>query len=271
MGSLPQPYYEHAGVTIYHGDCAEVLPALDIQPHLILTSPPYGTMRDYGGHGFDFDRVADTLVACMPAGGVLVWVVRDETVEGSESGESFRQALGFKGRGLLLHDTMIYVRRGSGGLTYTARHSGEFEYMFVLSRGSPATVNVMIDRVSKTPGKKYGGALIHRNRDGVPTSRRGRVTPPVVPRTNVWTYYNGRGAHESALPHEHPATFPVKLAQDHIRTWTNPGDLVLDPMAGSGTTLRAAVDLGRQAVGIEIHEPYLDLIRRRMGQQVLAL
>ena len=266
-----QPYYEHAGVTIYHGDCAKVLPTLSIQPHLILTSPPYGAMRDFGGHGFDFDRVADALVACMPEGGVLVWVTQDETLNWSETGESFRQSLAFMACGLNLHDTMIYQRR-NGPSVWKGKpgYSNAFQYMFVLSRGRPSRLNRIEDRKTAYAGMAMKTGV--RQPDGTVRKSVGHTTPSLIARTNVWTYtvgFNHMG--ETPMLHEHSAPFPLKLAQDHIRTWTNPGDLVLDPMAGSGTTLRAAVDLGRRAVGIEIHEPYLDLIRRRMGQQVLDL
>ena len=94
------PYYEQDGVTLYHGDCAEVLPATGVKANLILTSPPYDNLRTYGGHGFDFDRVADACVGALADGGVLVCVVADATVDGSETGTSFRQALGFMERGL---------------------------------------------------------------------------------------------------------------------------------------------------------------------------
>ena len=69
-------------------------------------------------------------------------------------------------------------------------------------------------------------------------------------------------------PTFHPARFPLQLARDHILSWTNPGDLVIDPMTGSGTTLRAAADLERRAIGIEINPEYCQLIRRRLAQSV---
>jgi len=94
--------------------------------------------------------------------------------------------------------------------------------------------------------------------------------PKYSSRTTIWRYAIGWNR-EDKIAHEHPAIFTINFARDHIHTWTNPGDLVLDPFAGSGTTLRAAENLGRNSVGIEIHTPYIDLIRRRMEQLVLPL
>ena len=69
----------------------------------------------------------------------------------------------------------------------------------------------------------------------------------------------------------HPAVFPPQLARNHILSWTTPGDLVIDPMADSGTTLRAAADLRRRPIGIEINPKYCELIRRRLAQSMLPM
>ena len=257
---------------LHIGDCAEILPELGISPQLILTSPPYDSLRAYGGHGFDFDRVADALVAIMPPGGVLVWVVADATIDGSETGTSFQQALAFKDLGLYLHDTMVYAKIGSNGMTNPGRHQSGFEYMFVLSNGKPRTVNIIGDVPTSQAGRTKQKPT-HRQADGSLLESNPYQIPETTQRNNVWHYDPGFNKCHPGFPtaHKHPATFPYALAADHIRTWTNPGDLVLDPMAGSGTTLRAAKDLGRQYVGIEIHAPYMDIIRERLAQAVLGL
>ena len=260
-------------VHIVEGKAEEHLYSLDRPASLILTSPPYGSLREYGGEGFDYAPVADAIVTALAPGGVLIWVVADETVGGSESGESMRQALGFMERGLLLHDTMIYRRRGNGGRTYNSRHCSGFEFMFVLSKGKPAVVNIIEDvKANPRHMEERTRRKSLRNRAGVVEVRGPKAaTPALVRRDNVWDYSAGRSHSAPDFPqaHEHPAIFPYALAADHVRTWTNVGDLVVDPMAGSGTTLRAAVDLGRAAVGIEAHPPYVDLIRRRMAQEVM--
>ena len=228
-------------------------------------------MTTYGttvGMGFDFDRMADVCVGALAEGGVIVWVVADATVDGSETGTSFRQALGFMERGLKLHDTMIY-QKVAGMNSVPNRYEQSWEYMFVFANGVPETANLIKDRPNITAGStrpfQYSQG---RNRNGAKgISSRPRNTPDIGKRTNVWRYSVGFARSNPG----HPATFPHALAKDHITTWTNPGDLVVDPMAGSGTVSRAAKDLGRDSIAIEIHEPYVDLIRRVMVQEVMGV
>lgn len=180
-----------------------------------------------------------------------------------------KQALTFMERcGLLLYDTMIYARRGNNGLTFPRMHWRAWQYMFVLSNGKPATVNIIHDY----PRSSRSGALVSRAtkrmRDGSMATTKPYELPEVLPRSNVWVYdagYNKCHPPAENVAHEHPATYPYQLAYDHIRTWTNPDDLVIDPMMGSGTTLSAALALGRRAIGIEIHEPYIDIAIRRLA------
>ena len=271
-----KPYYVNDDCSLYQGDLIDVLPQLP-SPELIITSPPYDNLRDYGGHAFDFDRVADALVACMPEGGVLVWIVADATVDGGETGTSFRQVLGFMERGLKLHDTMIYQKMGNSGKYFPNRYPGAFEYMFVCVKGNVTTFHAIQDKPSKQASRTKSIGR-QRNKNGEleftnkTTAETSYTTRSVGLRTNVWEYAVGyRLSAETQIAHEHPAIYPLKLAQDHIRTWTNEGDLVIDPMAGSGTTLRAAKNLGRRSIGIEIHEPYCELIATRLAQKVMAL
>ena len=260
---------------IIHGDACEVLPTLGVKANLILTSPPYDNLRTYGGHGFDFGAMADACVGALAEGGVLVWVVADATVDGSETGTSFRHALGFIERGLKLHQTMIYQKKVELPRTYN-RYCPVTEWMFVFANGVPATANMLEDKKNVSDYRIYhkdkGMGRGHKDSNDMFYRHESRQTKPYGRRTNVWQYKVGHmQSAESLLPHEHPAIFPLALAKDHIRTWTKPGDLVLDPMAGSGTVSRAAKDLGRDSIAIEIHEPYVGLIRRRMAQEVMEL
>ena len=244
--------------------------------NLIVTSPPYDNLRSYGGYveAFDFGAIAPALVECLAPGGALVWVTADAIVDGSETGTSFRQALAFLDLGLRLHQTLIYERALPRPLT-TGRYLLSAQWMFVFSNGKPASVNLLRDRPNLEAGRmrsaSYGAG---RTKDGTPPPRSN--APPMIDapqgkRSQVWRYVTGYNHIAPGFPeaHDHPAIFPYRLAADHITTWSNPGDLVLDPMAGSGTTLRAAVNLGRRALGVEVNPEYCDLIRRRMAQQVL--
>ena len=265
---------------IYLGDCVDVLPQLDIQADLIVTSPPYDELRTYSGQPFNFGAVADACILALAPGGVLVWIVSDGTEKnGSESGTSFRQALGFKDRGLILHDTMIYQKVYPGNPTPN-RYYQVFEYMFVLSNGSPKTFNPIEDRPNLTEGsynvRTYSLGRDKKDNQGKKTHDKPTFTPKMGKRWNVWIYQVGHNQTAKDLTlgrrkaaKKHPAMFPLALASDHIKTWSNPGDLVLDPMAGSGTTLRAALNLDRRAIGVEINPEYYETIQERLSQQVL--
>ena len=257
---------------LYNADCLDILPGeYEGKVNLILTSPPYDTLRNYGGIDFDFESVASAITPCLVPGGVLVWIVNDATINGSETCTSFKHALYFVEHcGLNLHDTMIYAK-GNGPHTGATniRYRQAFEYMFVFSNGSPANVSLINDIPARKPGKNFIGG--RRKPDGSLRASSIEYVPDVLTRRNIWEYTIGYGhSAEMGVCYEHPAIFPLQLAKDHIVSWSKEGDLVLDPMAGSGTTLRAAVNLGRQAVGIEIEEKYCDIIRTRMQQGVLV-
>ena len=272
---IKAPKYKHDDVAVYLGDCYDLLQELEVQADLILTSPPYDTLRQYGGQSFDFEKVADACVMSLKPGGVLVWVVADAVVDGSETGSGMRQALGFMDRGLRLHDTMIYEKMHVGNPTPN-RYLQTWEYMFVLSNGKPNTFNPIIDKPNSGAGRlkiDYAGTGRSKG-DGIVKREvpKKHIIPRYSKRSNVWPYFVGRfHSAEMYAAFRHPAIFPLTLARDHVFTWTNPGDLVLDPMAGSGTTLRAAKNLGRKAVGIEIHEEYIFIIKERLAQHVMAL
>ena len=267
-----KPYYLDSAVTIYHGDCRDILPSLP-KVDLVLTSPPYDDLRIYGGQGFDFLAIAPLAVGILEDGSVLVWVVGDSSSNGSESGTSFSQALEFKRLGLSLHDTMIYEKSGPSYPTQD-KYYQIFEYMFVFSKGKPRTTNLIKDRINRWYGQKWSKVRTRRNVRGelVAHTWSAEEGKEVGVRFNIWRYDVGAGhSAEDMLAHEHPAIFPLALAKDHILSWTNIGDSVLDPLMGSGTTLRAAKDLGRKAIGIEIEERYCEIAAKRMSQTVMAL
>ena len=260
--SLPKPYYSHAGQTIYLGDCREILSELD-KVDMVLTSPPYDNLRDYGGHGIDVMSCVPYVAQSIKQGGVIMWNVADATVNGSETGSSFRQELEFKECGLNIHDTMIYCKEGFA-FPEVNRYHPAFEYMFILSNGSPKTFNVIKDRPNKWAGTRVHG--VRRQRDGkmkrTPTD--GNIYSKDGIRFNWWVIYQ-----RPQPGQKHPAVMPYDMARDHTLTWTNEGETILGPFMGSGTTLVACKQLGRKGIGIEIEERYAEIAALRLSQEVM--
>ena len=235
---------------------------------LTVTSPPYDELRNYNGYHFNFGGIAKNLFRVTKKGGVLVWVVGDQAIKGDETGTSFRQALYFKQVGFSLFDTMIYLKTPRGAVGNNKTYWQAFEYMFVLSKGTPKTINLLKDRENKDErdgdrGTKrlHDGTLLKLKRAGY--SKYGR-------RTNVWEYLIGKGHSASDnIAYKHPAIFPEKLVQDHITSWTNPGDVVFDPMCGSGTTCKMAKLNKRDFIGIDISSEYCEIAKNRLKQKPL--
>ena len=256
------------------GDNTEVLSGFPAEcVDLVVTSPPYDDLRTYGGHSWNFETLAAQLVRVLKPGGVIVWVVADATVNGSETLTSMRQALYFKDEcGLNVHDTMIY-RRETIPMN-SNRYQPEWEYMLVLSKGTPKTVNLLREpsRLHLWGRPEYGRTNAQRAVNGETKKRSHRkLTSETKVRGNVWQYNARPNPSQDPKKWGHPATFPDLLASDHILTWTEPGDVVLDPCNGSGTTTQAAKRLGRQYVGIEINPAYCEIAKTRLAQEILPL
>lgn len=201
-------------------------------------------------------------------GGVVVWIVADETNKGSESGTSFRQALYFKECGFKLYDTMIWYKQLSGAIGSMKRYENTFEYMFVFSKGMPSATNIIKDKPNKNCGKVLHGTV--RQRDGGLKPRGNangsKKTAEFGRRHNVWTIYPER--RNKTI---HPAVFPKQLAQDHIISWSNEGDTVLDCFMGSGTTGLACIDTNRHFIGIELDDTYYNIAKQRIDNAVFSL
>ena len=252
---------EHIGdAVLYLGDCRDVLPQLG-KVDAVVTSPPYDGLRDYGDAcaAFDWRSVIGSCASILAEGGVIIWNVADQTVDGSESGTSFRQALFAMECGLRLHDTMIYCKEG---VTFpdSNRYHPAFEYMFVFSKGAPSTFNGIRDWRNK-----WGGSPMHgtdRNPDGstTPISQQGKTIPQYGLRRNWWVIANPYTGETAG----HPAPMPYKLASDNIESWTVPACVVADPFMGSGTTGVACAKLGRKFIGIEIEPKYFEIACRRI-------
>ncbi len=282
---------------ILHSDCVDALSRVDPDCiDLTVTSPPYDALRDYHGYRFDCPAIASALYRVTKPGGVVVWVVADAVIDGSETGTSFRQALTFQDIGFWLHDTMIYEKNTSAFPANRKgnRYSQTFEYMFVFSKGRPKTANLLCDKPNRWAGSTNWGRNTDRGRDG--QLRHKPDIKPVhdfSPRNNIWRYVPQYEPDETAedvvtsevrryvvgggigqkdkSAYSHHATFPQALAKDHILTWSRPGDVILDPMCGAGTTCLAAQRLDRHFLGIEISREYCELAARRLGCVCISL
>jgi DNA modification methylase len=250
------------------GDCLEVMKTIpDNTIDLTVTSPPYDNLRTYNdtlNWSFEiFKPIAEELYRITTDGGVVVWVVGDATVKGSETGSSFRQALYFKEIGFNLHDTMIYEKLCYMPLTHN-RQEQAFEYMFVFSKGKPKTFNPRLKK-NKEAGKIISG---NRRHDGNKLEKKhgtGKNIKEYGQDVNIWRYATGSVCYGGdAIARKHPAVFPVELAKDHIKVWSNENDLVLDPFMGSGTTGKMCKLLNRNFIGIELDETYFNIAKERI-------
>lgn len=259
---------------LLHGDSLDLLKNIQNESiDLIITSPPYDDIRTYEDSlkwNFDiFQSLAKELKRVLKKGGVIIWVVNDKTKNGSETGTSFKQALFFKEIGLNLHDTMIYQKDNPPPVGGNKRYYSSFEYMFVLSKGSPKTFNP----IKRERRNKYNDKRTHRvknmtrDKNGNFSKKLVKINE-IVKINNIWKYVVSGGVTSSnKIAHKHPAIFPEKLVHDHIISWSNEGDTVLDPMMGSGTTCYVAKKLKRNYIGIEKVKKYFELSKKRVNNE----
>lgn len=256
---------------IINGNCVDVMEKFpDASIDLVVTSPPYDNLRVYKGYSFPFSEIVEQLFRVVKENGIVVWVVSDATIDGSETCTSFRQALKFVEKGFKLHDTMIFQKTNPVPQIYRKRYTNVFEYMFVFSKGSVLTHNAI-----KIPclhaGLELNGTTYKNYSKGEQT--RSKLAKPVKGeklKGNIWEYVVGKKAVDQESK-GHPAPFPFELAADHIKSWTNEGAIVLDPMCGSGTTCVAAYELKRQYIGIDISPEYCDMSTKRLKMHIRNL
>lgn len=237
---------------------------------LTVTSPPYDNLRTYKGFIFDYKSMLKELYRVTKNGGILVWITGDATINGSETLTSFRHALYAKEIGFNVHDTMIY-QKDSYPFPEINRYYPSFEYMFIFSKGKPKTTNLIADKPNRRYGKKVVSST-QRQPDGTTIKMSANKTNPnrqvkeFGVRTNVWLYSPGyMKSTKDKIAYKHPAQFPEQLAQDHIISWSNEGDIVFDPMCGSGTTCKMAWLNKRNFIGIDISEEYInDICKPRL-------
>lgn len=247
---------------IYCSNCITFMKNLsDSCIDLTVTSPPYDNLRDYNGYSFDCENVAEQLYRITKTGGVVVWVVGDKIDKGNKTLTSFKQALLFQKVGFNVHDTMIYKKKNTPFMRSNA-YTNCFEFMFVFSKGSPKTFNPLKEKTARS-GEEM---LVHNKKsDGINKKVLGRLKEEKT-KTNIWEYAVGLGGTTNdRIAFKHPAIFPEKLAEDHILSWSNKGDIVFDPMCGSGTTCKMALLNERKYIGCDISEEYVAIAKERLS------
>jgi DNA modification methylase len=249
---------------LFNDDCLKVLPTIpENSVDLIITSPPYDNIRDYNNSStwnLDiFKNIANELQRSLKDGGVIVWIVNDSTINGSETGTSFKQALYFKEIGLNLHDTMIWEKISP--YQQKNRYIQCFEYMFVFTKGFKNKANLIKDRKNKWVGTQIHGTERQKNGKTKKLSKiqKSKQVKEFGARYNIWNIPPNKNNKTG-----HPAVFPINLAQDHIKTWSNENDTVLDCFMGSGTTGLACKNLNRKFIGIEIDKEYFKIAKNRI-------
>jgi len=254
-------------IKLYRGDCLEVMDKLikkGVVVDLTVTSPPYDNLRTYNNSSSwnedIWKQVIEKLYRVTKDSGVVVWVVGDATIKGSETGTSFKQALYFKEVGFNLHDTMIYQKsKFSPYDPRNKRYKQQFEYMFIFSKGKPRSYNAINDVKNKYAGLKFKGRHGRTNKDDIrKPNEHYKILAEFQDRSNIWKYA------QEGNKSEHPAPFPEKLANDHIISWSNENDLVLDCFMGSGTTGVVCKNLNRKFIGIELDPDYFKIAEDRI-------
>lgn len=235
---------------IYNENCLDTMSRMkDNFIDLTVTSPPYDNLRTYNGYSFDFESIAKELFRVTKEGGVVVWIVGDETIKGNETGTSFKQALFFKEIGFNLHDTMIWNKQGFSAVgSLKVRYAPVFEYMFIFSKGKLKTFNPIKDRKNKHFNKLISKSK--RQTDGTIKKGKSYISKEYGQRFNVWDCF------PQGNKTNHPAPFPEKLVNDHIESWSNEGDIVYDSFMGSGTTAKMSILNNRNYIGSEISKEY---------------
>lgn len=247
--------------TLHAADCVTFMKRCpDNFFDLTITSPPYDNLRDYNGYAFDVNKIAEQLFRTTKKGGVVVWVIGDKIKNGNKSLTSFKHAITFQEVGFNVHDVMIYRKKNTPFMRSNA-YTNCYEFMYIFSKGKPNTFNAL-----KVPTVRQGYEMMVANKkaDGV-NNKVLKELKKEKTRTNIWDYAVGfGGSTKDKIAFKHPAIFPEKLAEEHIHSWSNEGDLVFDPMCGSGTTCKAAKNLNRKFIGCDISDEYIKIAKERV-------
>jgi len=259
---------------IYNLACEEGLKLLDNESiDLTVTSPPYDNLRDYKGYSFDFETIAKELFRVTKKGGVVVWIVGDATIDFCETLTSYKQVIFFvENAGFNLLDTMIYGKKSyAPAYPNMRRYAQTIEFMFVLSKGKPKTFNPIQIQKSETSILRDNTTKLvsFRQQNGDLKSKRLSNNNIEKSASNLWIYDTGFGkSSKEQIQFEHPATFPELLVNDHLQSWSNENEVILDPFMGSGTTAKVAMKLNRKFIGFEISKEYHELSEKRIKMNV---
>jgi len=251
--------------TIYQENCLETLRKLpDDAIDMTITSPPYDDLRDYNGYHFPVEDIAAGLFVKTKAGGVVIWVVGDRTLNGNETLTSFRHALTFQAAGFKVHDTMIYAKNNPIPSDCGKRYRQCFEYMFCFSKGQPKTFNPITQPIKQEKAfKSFRITKVGRN-----DLAHDHIAPKERKVNNIFYYNVGTSSSKDKIAFEHPAIFPEQLVEDQIKTWTDEGDIVYDCFMGSGTTAKVSHLLGRRWLGSEISDEYVRIAHERLSEHI---
>ncbi|MFZ1701280.1 MAG: site-specific DNA-methyltransferase [Pyrinomonadaceae bacterium] len=254
----------------YHENCIDTLERMpDDLIDMTITSPPYDDLRDYNGYHFPVEDIAERLYEKTAPGGVVIWVVGDRTVNGSESLTSFEHAFAFRSAGFKVHDTMIYAKNNPIPSDCGKRYRQCFEYMFCFAKGQPKTFNPIVQMIKQEKAfKSFRITKVGRNdlaHDHVAPKERKVDNIFYYGDSEIFYYNVGTSSSRDKIAFQHPAIFPEKLVEDQIRTWTDEGDLVYDCFMGSGTTAKMAHLLDRRWIGSEVSKDYVQLAAQRVG------
>jgi len=251
------------------GDNVEVMASFPPESiHAVITSPPYGDIFAYHGFSFNFPAVAKQLYRVLHPTGYIAWVVRDEVVDGSITGETARQILGFLDLGFKIPLTIIYAKLGAPRVGSLNNYNNEHEYVLVITKDTPFPANRLKDRLNRKGGRPKQKTSHRDNKTGFLRHKMGKKTPFMGFRGSVWWYPTGhRLAYASAdtdLMEGFPAPMHEQLCKDLILSYSHLGDVVLDIFSGSGTTSKMCVLTGRNYIGIEISSEFCKLSRKRI-------
>lgn len=260
---------------IFNEDCLKTMKKMnDNFIDLTITSPPYDDLRSYknyiknnktkyNGYSFDFENIAKELFRITKMGGVVVWVVGDATVDGSETGTSFRQALFFKQIGFKLFDTMIYQKTGTP-FPSKVRYNQIFEYMFILSKNKPKTFNPIMKKNKTAGAVRYSRKFRDKDGNMIPAMNGKPIKEKGID-NNIWIIKNGMyKSTKDLIAFNHPAIFPEELVRKHIISWSNEKDIIYDPFMGSGTTAKIAIEENRFYIGSELVKEYFEICLKRL-------